>query len=243
VREIALQPTSAVQARKEALAPKKAPNAVVAPKAQVDDLLKAFRSRAAKKVRRPKRQRGPKTKAAEVTDEEIEQEPEPEPKELKMKTGKIDREGSVGIDFNQPTQVPDFVRGQADENGRRRLYLLNYGFSTVAGKRKLIGLAELDVSRDLVDFSLVTTSDQESKPIGYYLEMSNWDATNLGVQATFDEPLQVGKGGDSVMTSLKDPSLFIAEAGGASIPADKATSAKIAPVQMAKGVSEESVTT
>lgn len=95
----------------------------------------------------------------------------------------------------------------------------------------------------MIDFKIVTTSDQESKPIKYYLSLKNWDPRKLGVQINFAQPLMVGRGGDSIMAILKNPSLFIAKATGLSISPDKATSAKIAPTQMAEGVSEEDLNT
>ena len=69
--------------------------------------------------------------------------------------------------------------------------------------------------------------------------MTNWDPTKLGMKINFDDPLMVGRGNDQVMTSLKDPGMFVSEAGGVSISKEKAVSVKVAKTQVAKGVSEE----
>ena len=90
-----------------------------------------------------------------------------------------------------------------------------------------------------MDVTFVTVSDQESKPIKYYLDMTKWDPTNLGMKINFDDPLMVGKGNDQVMTALKDPSLFVSKASGTAISKEKATSVKVAKTQCAKGVKEE----
>ena len=160
-----------------------------------------------------------------------------------MRTGRVDREGAYQIDFSDPTKVPDFVMGTDKVDGRRRLYLINYREHPTTRARTLVGLGELDVTRDLVDFAVVTTSDQEAKPIEYYLEMNEWDPKGLGLHIVYKEPLQIGKGGDSIMSSIKNPAMFVSEETGLSLPADKATSAKIAPTQMATGVSEATLQT
>ena len=49
----------------------------------------------------------------------------------------------------------------------------------------------------------------------------------------------VGKGNDQVMTSLKNPDLFVSAASGEALPKDKATSVKFSPTQVPKDVSEE----
>ena len=104
-------------------------------------------------------------------------------------------------------------------------------------------VSELDVTRDVLDVTFVTVSDQESTPIKYYLDMTNWDSKSLGMKINFEDPLQVGKGNDNVMTSLKDTNMFISEASGKAISKDKATSVKAARTQVPKGVKEEDLQT
>lgn len=150
------------------------------------------------------------------------------PKEVEMETDKISREGDVAIKFNQEMQVPSIISQKKDKTGRRVLYLQNFEICKDTGKRRLVGLSELDVSRDILDVTFVTVSDQEAKPIKYYLDMTKWDPTDLGMKINFDDPLMVGKGKDQVMTSLKDPSLFVSQASGTAISKKKATSVKAA---------------
>jgi hypothetical protein len=76
-----------------------------------------------------------------------------------METDKISREGDVGIKFNQDMQVPDVIDTKKDEDGRRRLYVQNYEVCPITKRRRLVGLSELDVSRDIMDVSFVTVSD------------------------------------------------------------------------------------
>jgi hypothetical protein len=41
----------------------------------------------------------------------------------------------------------------------RRLFVQNFDDDTVTGKRRLVGLSELDVSRDVMDFKYITDLD------------------------------------------------------------------------------------
>ena len=115
---------------------------------------------------------------------------------MEMETDKISREGDVQIKFNQEIRVPNFIVNDKDKQGKRHLYVQHFATCPATNKRRLVGLSELDVSRDLIDVSFVTVSDQESKPIGYFLEMIEWTATKLGMKINFDDPLMVGKGND-----------------------------------------------
>jgi hypothetical protein len=47
----------------------------------------------------------------------------------------------------------------------------NFAEDSITGRRRLVGLSELDVSRDIMDFKFLTNSDQESEPIEFFLEM------------------------------------------------------------------------
>lgn len=154
---------------------------------------------------------------------------------MSVKTGEVTREGDVGIKFSEPCDVPAFVIKDG------RLLLSSYDLDSKTGVRKLVGVSELDVSRDVVDFDFVTESDQEAKPIGYYLEMKEWTEAGMGVQAVYDDPLMVGKGNDQIMTTLKDPSLIVTKASGVALDPKAATSVKESATQMKKGVKEADV--
>lgn len=90
-----------------------------------------------------------------ILEEEEEDEPIP-PVEPGVEPAKITKEGDLGLPFSTEMEVPSFVRSVKDDKGRRRLYVENFSTCSVTGKRKLIGLSELDVSRDIVDFVYVT---------------------------------------------------------------------------------------
>jgi len=49
----------------------------------------------------------------------------------------------------------------------------------------------------------------------------------------------VGKGNDQVMTTLKNPDLFVSASSGEALPSDAATSIKFSPTQVPKDVSED----
>jgi hypothetical protein len=52
---------------------------------------------------------------------------------------------------------------------RRMLMVQNFAEDSITGRRRLVGLSELDVSRDILDFKFITTADQESEPIQFFL--------------------------------------------------------------------------
>lgn len=42
--------------------------------------------------------------------------------------------------------------------------------------------------------------------------MGDWTGKKLGLAIVFDDPLDVGRGHDNVMTSLRNPNMFISKA-------------------------------
>ena len=59
--------------------------------------------------------------------------------------------------------------------------------------------------------------------------MESWDENGLGIKINYTDPLQIGKGNDQVMTTLKNPGLLISKSSGNSVPKDKATTVKFSP--------------
>jgi hypothetical protein len=71
--------------------------------------------------------------------------------------------------------------------------------------------------------------------------MKEWTPNGLGIQINYTDPLMIGKGDDQVLTTLKNPAMFVSKASGKSVPKDKATSVKFSPPQVPKGVSEKAL--
>lgn len=160
-----------------------------------------------------------------------------------MKPGKMSREGDVKFGFSRDLEVPGFIKGEADENGRRRLYVQNFETCPSTGKRRLLGLSELDVGRDVVKLKYVTKTDPERRPIDYYLDMGDWTEKQLGLAIVFADPLNAGRGMDNVMTSLRNPNMFVSKNTGDSITEKNSVSVKKSQTQMPKGVSEREMQT
>jgi len=125
--------------------------------------------------------------------------------EVFVKPGKMSREGDVKFSFSRPLEVPGFIKGEEDSLGRRRLFIQNFVDCPNSGKRRLIGLSELDVGRDVVKLKYFTKTDPEKRPIDYYLDIDDWTEKNLGIAIVFNDPLNAGRGNDNVMTSLRNP--------------------------------------
>ena len=69
--------------------------------------------------------------------------------------------------------------------------------------------------------------------------MGDWTEKKLGLAIVFDDPLDVGRGRDNVMTNLRNPDMFVSKETGLPITADNSVSVKQSSVQMPKGVSEK----
>jgi len=115
----------------------------------------------------------------------------------------------------------------------------NFVEDPMSGRRRLVGLSELDVSRDVMDFKYITNSDQEAEPIEFFLEMKQWDESGIGIQVHYSNPLMVGKGNDNIITTLKNPGLFAPASGEEPPSKDQGTNFAAAPPQVPKGVDEE----
>jgi len=123
----------------------------------------------------------------------------------------------------------------------RKLMVQNFEDDPTTGRRRLVGLSELDVSRDVVDFKFITDSDQESAPIEYFLEMKDWNEDGVDVQVKYKNPLLVGKGNDNIATTLKNTQLFAPASGDKPLSAEEASTVAGVTSQVPKGVDEDQI--
>jgi hypothetical protein len=201
-------------------------------KAALGNLGASLRRRRNKRKNKKNKKNNKGTTAADTTSEPeqaADEEPTVDEGPMKVKTGKMDASGGLPINTNQKT-VPLDITGSTDPNtGRRRMFVKNFYDHPVTGKRQLLGVSELDVQRDVVDLTFITETDQETNPIGYYLDMEKWDENGIGIKVNYTDPLMVGKGNDQVMTTLKNPDLFVSASSGEALPKEDATTIKFSP--------------
>lgn len=76
--------------------------------------------------------------------------PEIKSKDVEVKIDKINRKGALAMNFNQDMLVPALVVGSS--KGVTRLMVESFFDCPTTGKRRLIGLSEIDLARDLLDF-------------------------------------------------------------------------------------------
>ena len=72
----------------------------------------------------------------------------------------------------------------------------------------------------------MTETDPDRRPINYYLDMGDWTEKKLGLAIVFADPLDAGKGHDNVMTTLRNPNMFIAKNTGTAITQENSISVK-----------------
>jgi len=58
-------------------------------------------------------------------------------------------------------KVPDFITNSTEND--------------TSGKRKMVALSELNVTRDLFDFNFLKKSDEPAEDLTYSLVMTEWD--------------------------------------------------------------------
>ena len=83
------------------------------------------------------------------------------------------------ISFNQKLIVPSFLSDKRRLDGEGR---------------QLIGLDDLDVTRDVLDIMFLLKSDIEPEDIKYYLMIHEWTPNHIKVFINFTNPLIISQG-------------------------------------------------
>jgi len=73
------------------------------------------------------------------------------------------------------------------------------GFITSENKdivkgRNMVSLSELDVARDIMDFTFIMRSDLEASDIQFFLEVQEWNTEQLKIYMNFTNPTIVSTG-------------------------------------------------
>jgi len=97
----------------------------------------------------------------------------------------------VGLQFSEKVFLPDFLSND--------------------GRRSLISLSEIDVTRDVMNVDLIINSDVDPANIKYFLSITEWTDKGVNVLMNFTTPLLISKGikRDEAVMSIKNPLLFI----------------------------------
>ena len=75
------------------------------------------------------------------------------------------------MDFNQDLEVPDFKSDGGMSRGRN-----------------LLGLSDIDVTCDIVDFTFIAKTDDEDRSSKFFLELISW--TSKGIEIHIISPIQ-----------------------------------------------------
>ena len=72
---------------------------------------------------------------------------------------------------------------------------------------------KLDVSRDMLEVSLIINSDEDPEEMQFYLGFESWTETGMNFSYSFSNPLLVSKGihPDRVLCKIKERKLFQAK--------------------------------
>jgi hypothetical protein len=128
----------------------------------------------------------------------------------------MSRDGKIGMKFNQPLKVPDFV--SKGSTGR----LLEEGG---------VPLSEINLQRDVIEFMFIKKSGPDTEDIEYSLELDNWTEEGMGVKINFKNPLLISKGGnsDAMVSVIKNKGLFVSKESGVPISGEHSTFANPVP--------------
>lgn len=84
----------------------------------------------------------------------------------------------------------------------------------------MISYDQIDVGRDLIDFSFILNSEEEQRDIQFTLALKDWQEESLQVQVNFTDPLIISKGLslDQVLCRVRRRDLFVSKMTGKIIP-------------------------
>jgi hypothetical protein len=104
-------------------------------------------------------------------------------------------------------------------------------------RRKLVGLKNINVARDVLTLKYVFRQDQEPKKFAYGLEMKEWTSNQMKIHIDFNNPLMVSRGNDmdQLVLNIVDRDLFV-NSDGDKVQANRTTVVKELPRQVPKGV-------
>lgn len=105
----------------------------------------------------------------------------------------------------------------------------------------MIPLSSLDVTRDVLDFSLMMRSGVDPADVDFTLLITNWTSEGLTIQANFTHPFQISAGfnEDIVICKIKNQNLFISEDGLRKLSNANVFLEKSIPRQLPNGMKEE----
>jgi len=101
---------------------------------------------------------------------------------LDMHIESITYNGVVNIKFNQNVTIPEFI----DLNDTEEV--------NVPHGRSVLALSEIDVARDMIDFSFTLNSDEDIENLEYYLELQEWKSRTMKILLNFTNPSMISKG-------------------------------------------------
>jgi hypothetical protein len=108
-----------------------------------------------------------------------------------------------------------------------------------------IALSEIDVTRDVMDFTFVLRSDIDTSNFTYTIDIEDWTMDGMQVKVNFSDPLMIsrGKESDILQIHIINRHLFKSNITGDSIDESntKVPMAYQFPKQLPEGVSQEDI--
>jgi hypothetical protein len=110
-------------------------------------------------------------------------------------------------------------------------------------KRQLVSLSDIDVERDVLNLTYVSSNVNDEKRTEYFYTLKNWTIFGIELQVNFSNPLQVSNGinKDKMVIQIVNSILFTSASSGTEIPQDRLLYTATIPTQLPKGSSVENI--
>ena len=92
-----------------------------------------------------------------------------------------------------------------------------------ASRRQLLSVDKLDVTRDIMEISVILNSEVKPEKMQFFIELKSWTETEIVIAYNFSNPLLVSTGihPDSVLCKIKERKLFRAQNSNETLKLDR----------------------
>lgn len=166
---------------------------------------------------------------------EIDLEEEEEKVVVPIQEPEVTRKGGMIFKFTEKMLVPfDFgdlsrrLDETEEEASQRRALQIKMRYD------------QIDVARDILDFTFVMKSDVDPRALKFYVSLEEWTEDKFNVSLKFEDPMLISQGQerDTVFIKVKNKNYFISQETGLPIDTSNLLIKQTLPRQLPPGVDE-----
>lgn len=124
-----------------------------------------------------------------------------ESSKLRCYVDEITRDRLITIKFSTKVAIPGIIKDSSAQPRDRNLEL------------EKVSLSEIDVARDVMDFTFISLEEIDYSKLVYYLEIEKWTEQEIDLRINFTNPLMISNGikEDLVICRIKNRKLFVSK--------------------------------